>query len=215
MKNGWVKRNKWIFFVAPLALVAFVAIFGEVVMHLWNWLLPPLFGWHQTHLLADSRVAGPLPDPLWKLDGAWLGPLAWPAGKARKLGADDFRGAGEVPRTDAEPVWRIRCACGRKQRAGLIAEGGHHLHFAGGMQGWVLHVSGGSLEHKRSRDVRRDGVRALTGWVGLLSDCFPRSQHRDLGHPARRVDQKCRTGEKGFLLSHSSVVMKGTTGMKT
>ncbi|MGA3046052.1 MAG: hypothetical protein ABSD67_05485 [Terracidiphilus sp.] len=47
MKNTWVKRNKWIFFVAPLALVAFVAIFGEVVMHLWNWLLPPLFGWHQ------------------------------------------------------------------------------------------------------------------------------------------------------------------------
>ena len=40
---------KWIF-LAPLAIVAmvlFVAIGGELVMHLWNWLLPPLFGWHQ------------------------------------------------------------------------------------------------------------------------------------------------------------------------
>jgi hypothetical protein len=46
MENGWVKRNKWIFFVAPLAVAAFIAILGEVVMHLWNWLLPGLFGWH-------------------------------------------------------------------------------------------------------------------------------------------------------------------------
>jgi hypothetical protein len=45
MRNEWVKRNKWIFFVAPLAGAAFVALFGELVMHLWNWLLPPLFGW--------------------------------------------------------------------------------------------------------------------------------------------------------------------------
>ncbi|MGA9671041.1 MAG: hypothetical protein WBQ94_17660 [Terracidiphilus sp.] len=47
MENTWVKRNKWIFFVAPLAIAVFIAIFGEVVMYLWNWLLPPLFGWHQ------------------------------------------------------------------------------------------------------------------------------------------------------------------------
>jgi hypothetical protein len=42
-------RKKWIF-LAPLAIlgiVAFMAIGGEVVMHLWNWLLPPLFGWRQ------------------------------------------------------------------------------------------------------------------------------------------------------------------------
>ena len=45
MENNWVKRNKWIFFVAPLALAVFIWIGGEVVMHLWNWLLPALFGW--------------------------------------------------------------------------------------------------------------------------------------------------------------------------
>jgi hypothetical protein len=40
-------RRKWIF-LAPLAIVAFVvfiAIGGEIVVQLWNWLLPPLFGW--------------------------------------------------------------------------------------------------------------------------------------------------------------------------
>ena len=36
--------------IAPLAVgafVLFIAIGGEVVRLLWNWLLPPLFGWSQ------------------------------------------------------------------------------------------------------------------------------------------------------------------------
>jgi hypothetical protein len=40
-------RRKW-FWIAPLAIVGmalFAWIGGELVMHLWNWLLPPLFGW--------------------------------------------------------------------------------------------------------------------------------------------------------------------------
>ena len=32
---------------APLAIAGFIAIGGGVVMLLWNWLLPPLFGWPQ------------------------------------------------------------------------------------------------------------------------------------------------------------------------
>jgi hypothetical protein len=47
MENTWIKRNKWIFFVAPLAIALFIWIGGEIVMHLWNWLLPMLFGWRQ------------------------------------------------------------------------------------------------------------------------------------------------------------------------
>ena len=42
-------RRKWIF-IAPAALlgmVLFTFIGGEVVRLLWNWLLPPLFGWRQ------------------------------------------------------------------------------------------------------------------------------------------------------------------------
>jgi hypothetical protein len=36
--------------IAPLAilgLLLFIALGGVVVLHLWNWLLPPLFGWPQ------------------------------------------------------------------------------------------------------------------------------------------------------------------------
>jgi hypothetical protein len=42
-------RWKWIV-LAPLAVLGillFMAIGGEVVKQLWNWLLPPLFGWPQ------------------------------------------------------------------------------------------------------------------------------------------------------------------------
>ena len=41
-------RKKWLF-LAPLAILGmllFIVIGGEVVRQLWNWLLPPLFGWH-------------------------------------------------------------------------------------------------------------------------------------------------------------------------
>lgn len=44
-----MRRKKWIF-IAPIALLAMVAIAfigGTVVQLLWNWLLPSLFGWRQ------------------------------------------------------------------------------------------------------------------------------------------------------------------------
>ena len=48
---------KW-YYIVPLAIVAapilialFVLIGGGLVMLLWNWLLPPLFGWPQITLL--------------------------------------------------------------------------------------------------------------------------------------------------------------------
>jgi hypothetical protein len=46
MNRKW-KKMIWI---APLAIIAipvFIAIGGEIVLHLWNWLLPPLFGWRE------------------------------------------------------------------------------------------------------------------------------------------------------------------------
>jgi hypothetical protein len=45
MRRKW----KWIF-LAPLAILAlllFIAVGGVIVQQLWNWLLPPLFGWRQ------------------------------------------------------------------------------------------------------------------------------------------------------------------------
>jgi hypothetical protein len=43
-------RPRWkkLIFIAPpaiLGILLFIAIGGEVVLQLWNWLLPPLFGW--------------------------------------------------------------------------------------------------------------------------------------------------------------------------
>jgi hypothetical protein len=59
-------NRKWkMFFIAPVAILCialFIYIGGEVVMRLWNWLLPPLFGWHQVTfwqavgLLALCRI---------------------------------------------------------------------------------------------------------------------------------------------------------------
>jgi len=49
MKLNMSKKRKWIF-LAPLAilgLLLFIALGGEIVQQLWNWLLPPLFGWRQ------------------------------------------------------------------------------------------------------------------------------------------------------------------------
>jgi hypothetical protein len=42
-------RRKWIFIVpaAIIGILLFITIGGEMVLHLWNWLLPPLFGWRQ------------------------------------------------------------------------------------------------------------------------------------------------------------------------
>ena len=57
-------RKKWIF-IGPLAIVGmlvFAAIGGELVLHLWNWLLPPLFGfrqitfWQALGILLLSRI---------------------------------------------------------------------------------------------------------------------------------------------------------------
>src|SRR5438445_7810102 len=46
MSRKWKKM----ILIAPLAILAmllFTFVGGEIVLHLWNWLLPPLFGWRQ------------------------------------------------------------------------------------------------------------------------------------------------------------------------
>jgi len=43
-----MRNKKKLFWIAPLAIVgmaAFIAVGGYLVMYLWNWLLPALFGW--------------------------------------------------------------------------------------------------------------------------------------------------------------------------
>jgi uncharacterized membrane protein len=40
-------RRTWIFLAASLGIAVFIGVGGEVVMHLWNWNLPAVFGWRQ------------------------------------------------------------------------------------------------------------------------------------------------------------------------
>jgi len=85
MQNEWIKRNPWIFVVGPIAIVLFAWLFGEVILHLWNWLLPPLFGfpmitfWQGLGLLVLCRI----------LFGGWGG------GKDRSRSRDDRAGRWE------------------------------------------------------------------------------------------------------------------------
>jgi len=75
------ERARRILALAPLAilgLVAFVALGGWIVQLLWNWLLPPLFGWRAVTfwqalaLLALCRIlfggfgVHPTPRPRWR-----------------------------------------------------------------------------------------------------------------------------------------------------
>ena len=41
-----VRKLMWIAPLAIIGMALFVVIGGEIVKVLWNWLLPPLFGWH-------------------------------------------------------------------------------------------------------------------------------------------------------------------------
>ena len=45
-----MRRRTRLLFLAPVAIlgiVLFIFIGGEIVRQLWNWLLPPIFGWRQ------------------------------------------------------------------------------------------------------------------------------------------------------------------------
>lgn len=75
-------RRKWMFFLAPLAIAGFIAAGGETVQHLWNWLLPALFGWREVTfwqalgLLALCRI----------LFGSWGGHGGHRSGFRRRMG---------------------------------------------------------------------------------------------------------------------------------
>jgi hypothetical protein len=57
-----MRRKWWIFVLAPVGMAIFMAIGGEVVRLLWNWLAPTLFGgrlitfWQALGLLALCRI---------------------------------------------------------------------------------------------------------------------------------------------------------------
>jgi hypothetical protein len=79
-----MRKKWWLFLLAPIAIVAFIVIGGEVVMHLWNWLVPTLFGWRPITfwqaigLLALCRI----------LFGGFGGHGPRRSGSGRRMGAN-------------------------------------------------------------------------------------------------------------------------------
>ena len=57
-----MRKKWWLFLLAPPAMALFGWLFGEIVMHLWNWLMPALFGlklitfWQAIGLLILARI---------------------------------------------------------------------------------------------------------------------------------------------------------------
>ena len=98
-------RRKWIFFVAPLALVLFIGIGGEVVLHLWNWLLPPLFGWR---LITFWQALGML--ILCRiLFGNWGGGRSGMRSSVRRRMHEKWEHMTPEEREKFRQGWRTRC----------------------------------------------------------------------------------------------------------
>lgn len=57
-----MRKKWWMFLLIPPAMVLFGWLFGEIVMHLWNWLMPAIFGlklisfWQAIGLLILARI---------------------------------------------------------------------------------------------------------------------------------------------------------------
>jgi hypothetical protein len=45
MRSVWTKRTSKMVLMIPLVLIG-LTVFSLLVMWLWNWLVPPVFGWH-------------------------------------------------------------------------------------------------------------------------------------------------------------------------
>ena len=52
------KRLVWIIPAAIVGMVVFIALGGAVVRLLWNWVTPPLFGWHQITFWQSVAILG-------------------------------------------------------------------------------------------------------------------------------------------------------------
>ncbi len=57
-----MRKKWWLFLLIPPAMVLFGWLFGEIVMQLWNWLMPAIFGlklitfWQAIGLLILARI---------------------------------------------------------------------------------------------------------------------------------------------------------------
>ena len=103
-----IQKRIGIAILAPFAIALFIWIGGELVMHLWNWLTPPLFGWHQITfwqafgLLALCRI----------LFGGWNshgGPRSNVRRRIRERMDERWEKMTPEEREKFRQSWRARC----------------------------------------------------------------------------------------------------------
>ena len=111
MKRHWILRVlKFVLFA-----VLFISVLSFVVMSLWNWLMPALFGfrlisyWQAVGILILSKI-------LFGASGPFRSSaVALASAHDRALGADDSRGTREVPPRAGEPLAPVRARIGVKE----------------------------------------------------------------------------------------------------
>jgi uncharacterized protein (DUF2236 family) len=102
------KKWKW-FFIIPVFVALFLFIGGEIVMHLWNWLVPALFGWRTitfwqaVGLLALCRI----------LFGGWHGgQRSRFRQRMRERMTERMEHMTPEEREEFQRRWRARCGFG-------------------------------------------------------------------------------------------------------
>jgi hypothetical protein len=105
--SNMTKRKRLIFVIGPLAILAmvlFAFIGGEVVRWLWNWLLPPLFGWR---LITFWQALGLL--VLCRILFGGLGRHGVPRRSMGRRMIERWEGLTPEERERFRERWRQRC----------------------------------------------------------------------------------------------------------
>jgi len=114
-------RMKRLIWFAPLAIVGvllFMFVGGEIVRWLWNWLLPPLFGWHMINfwqalaILALCRILfgshgfrrGPRRYRDWNWRRRWVERWESMTPEEREKFHERMRGCGPFGAPEAKPT---------------------------------------------------------------------------------------------------------------
>ena len=112
-----LKRLIWIAPLASLGMALFIFIGGQVVMHLWNWNLPAVFGWREITfwqalgLFALCRI-------LFGGTGVMRGTTANSRRRIRERMAERWEHMTPEERERFRQSWRGRCGFGPEPSGG-------------------------------------------------------------------------------------------------
>ncbi len=173
MRRHWAKRIFLFIVFAPLA----IALFGFVVMHLWNWLAVAVFGWR---VITFWQAVGIL-----LLARILVGRFPGPAGPGHvlaaqndgALGTNDARRAREIPPGHARPL-RARLNAAARNGTKSVTSG------VNGNAGLVVVCAAEDIGGVRQEI--GDGVERFDGALGAAGKIHDQTFRAYAGHGARR-----------------------------